>query len=172
LTPTIIRRAEQADLPSLTTLLLALQEYLEASNRDLWRMKPGAKDQLKGQLAARLKAGSSCVLVAEHPAAGVIGTIFGRIVTNSRYTPAQAGLVDQVIVHPDYRRQGVGTQLLGSLCEFFASQGVEDLSLRYVVGNDAAAAFWAAVGFRPRIITTGATRLEVQRRLSTMQDRT
>jgi GNAT superfamily N-acetyltransferase len=164
-----VRDAERTDLQSLTALLLALQDHLEASNPELWRMQPGARGQLKGQFATRLEAAGCCVLVAEHPKAGVVGVAFGRIITNNRYTPAKAGLVDQVIVHPDHRRRGIGTRLLAGLCEFFATADIADLSLRYVVGNDAAAAFWAAMGFRPRIVTTGAKRLEVQYRLAEMK---
>ncbi len=160
-----IRPAQRADLDRLTELLLALQDHVEASNPDLWRMNPEGRANLKGQIAARLRAASSCALVAEHDEDGVVGVVFGRIVVNKRYAPSQAGQVDQAFVRADHRRGGVGSRLVAELCRFFAAEGVGDISLRYVVGNKEASAFWAALGFAPRIVTVGAERRTVETRL-------
>ena len=153
-----LRPAQAADLDSLMELLLALQDRIEASNPDLWRMKPQARRNLKGQIGARLKAANGCALVAEHDEDGVVGVIFGRIVVNNRYAPSRAGQVDQAFVRADHRRAGVGSRLVALLCRFFASEDVEDITLRYVVGNEEADGFWSALGFSPRIITAGAGR--------------
>jgi GNAT superfamily N-acetyltransferase len=153
-----LRPAQRADLERLIELLLALQDHVESSNADLWRMKPDARHNLKGQVIGRLEAVNSCALVAEHDEDGVVGLIFGRIIVNSRYTPSRAGQIDQAFVRADHRRTGLGSRLVALLCAFFASEGAEDVSLRYVVGNEEAAAFWATLGFAPRIITAGVAR--------------
>ena len=160
-----IRPAEKADLDRLIELLLALQDHLEAANPDLWRMREESRANLKGKIASRLDAANSLTLVAEHEQDGVVGLISGRITTNTHYDPPRAGLVDQAFVRPDHRRRAVASRLVAELCSFFAANGVEDLSLRYVVGNDEATAFWSALGFTPRIVTAGARRSEVQTRL-------
>jgi GNAT superfamily N-acetyltransferase len=165
-----IRAARPAELDRLVALMLALQDHLEASNPDLWQMKVDTRDQIRGQLAARLTAPNSCVVVAEHEQDGVIGAAFGRIVTNSRYIPDRAGVVDQTFVHSDHRRAGVGSALVAELCRFFSSHGVSDLSLRYVVGNEQAAGFWEALGFSPRIVTVGAQLQLVRARLGLEAD--
>lgn len=160
-----VRPAEASDLDRLVELLLALQDHVEAANPNLWRMKSEARGNLKGQIAGRLKSDLGCALVARHEKDGVIGVIFGRVVTNNRYVPSRAGQVDQVFVRMDHRRAGVGFRLLAELCRFFAAEVVEDISLRYVAGNDEAAGFWLASGFSPRIITSGANRQEVEAKL-------
>lgn len=165
-----IRPARPADLERLVELMLALQNHLEAANPDLWRMKPDARRDLKGQLAGRLTAANGCTLVAEHEEDGVVGAIFGRVVANKRYVPERAGLVDQVFVRPDHRRAGVGSWLVAEICRFFAAQDVDDLSLRYVAGNKEAAAFWSALGFAPRIVTAGAARQDVEGRRHQTQE--
>jgi GNAT superfamily N-acetyltransferase len=160
-----IRRAVKADLDRLVALLLALQDHIEASNPDLWQMRPEARDQLKGQLAGRLGAPNSCALVADHDQDGLVGVIFGRVITSNRYNPARAGSLDQAYVRADHRRAGVGSQLVAELCRFFAAEGVDELTLRYVIANEEAASFWAALGLAPRIITAGARRGAVEERL-------
>jgi ribosomal protein S18 acetylase RimI-like enzyme len=160
-----LRPARAADLERLVDLLLALQDHVESSNADLWRMKRDARHNLKGQIIGRLEAANSCALVAEHDEDGVVGLIFGRIVVNNRYTPSRAGQIDQAYVHRDHRRTGVGSRLVALLCAFFASEGVEDISLRYVFGNEEAAAFWSALGFTQRIVTAGVAREDLERKL-------
>jgi len=160
-----IRPAEKADLDRLVELLLDLQDHLEAANPDLWRMREESRANLKGKIASRLDAANSLTLVAEHEQDGVVGLISGRITTNNHYDPPLAGLVDQAFVRQDHRRRAVASRLVAELCHFFAANGVEDLSLRYVVGNDEAEAFWSALGFTPRILTAGARRSEIQARL-------
>jgi GNAT superfamily N-acetyltransferase len=100
---------------------------------------------------------------------GVVGVIYGRVVTNKGYLPSRTGMVDQAFVQPLHRRRGVGARLVAELCRFFVGQGIEDLSLRYVAGNEEAAGFWVALGFTPRIVTVGASRRVVEMCLNQVQ---
>ena len=153
-----VRRAEACDLGSLLALHLALQDHLESASPDLWRMTPQARQQLEGQLAARLAAPESCVLVAEDKQWRLVGTASGRIVTNGRYLPARSGVIDQLYVLREHRRRGIGSLLVAELRRFFIGHEIRDVSLRSMYGNAQAEAFWEALGFTPRIVTLG-TRL-------------
>jgi GNAT superfamily N-acetyltransferase len=150
----------------LVELLLSLQDHLEASNPEVWRMEPQARTQFRGQVASRLRAPDTCSLVAEHERDGVVGVIFGRIIVNKRYSPPRTGMVDQVFVAENHRRAGVGSRLVAELCCFFGQRGIDDLSLRYVTGNQEAAGFWADLGFVPRITIVGASRQVVAKCLA------
>ncbi len=162
----VIRPARAVDLDRMVELLLGLQDHLEASNSEVWRMKPEARAQFRGQVTSRLKAADACALVAEHHSDGVVGVIFGRVAANKRYSPTRAGIVDQIFVDECHRRAGVGSRLVEELCRFFCDRGIHDLSLRYVAGNEEAASFWADLGFAPRITTVGALRQTVEERLA------
>lgn len=164
--PYTIRRARASDLDPVCELILALQDHLESANPDVWRMSPVARGNLKGTIAARLRATGSCALVAEHARDGVVGVIFGRIIANNRYIPSQAGQVDQAFVRANHRRAGVGSLLVHELCRFFAENQVEQLTLRYVEGNEEATRFWTELGFEPRIVTTGASLQTVEAKLA------
>ncbi|MCL7452358.1 MAG: GNAT family N-acetyltransferase [Anaerolineae bacterium] len=157
-----VRLAQSTDIDRLVELLLALQGHIEGSNPTLWQMTAEARANLRGQVVSRLSAENGCAVVAAHSQAGLVGMAFGRVVTNHRYRPSRAGLIDQLYVDPGHRRRGIGQRLVSELCGFFARQGVDDLSLRYVVGNAEAAAFWTALGFEPRIVTAGASRRQVE----------
>lgn len=161
-----IRQARREDLDRLEELLLALQNHLEASNPHVWQKNQEAREALRAQIANRLQADGSLTLVAEHDVDGVVGVVTGRVVTNTRYVPPQSGSIDQAFVRADHRRGSVGAALVAALCRFFAAEGVDDLSLRYVVGNKEAAAFWTALGFRPRIVTAGTSRARVEEQMA------
>jgi len=163
--PYVVRPARLSDLDRVTELILELQDHLEQANPGLWRMKPEAREGLRAQVANRLNAAGSMAVVAEHRDEGVVGVAFGRVVANHRYEPALSGNLDQVYVRPDHRRRGIASRLVAEVCRFFAREGVTDLSLRYVIGNDEAAGFWEALGFALRIITAGAPLQAVEARL-------
>jgi len=154
----VIRLAMPADLDRLVELILALQQHVEASDPALWRLTEQAQKALPGQVAARLDDATSCILVAEHHQDGVVGLLLGRVMVDERYTPTRTGFIEQVFVAEGHRRQGVGVRLVAEICRFFAEQGVDDISLRYAVGNEGAVRFWTALGFAPRIVIAGTTR--------------
>lgn len=151
-----LRPALTTDLRQLVALYLELQDHLQTSNPDLWHMTPEARIRVKSQLEARLRAPDSCAWVAEHESDALVGMVFGRITVNHQYVPARTGTIDQLFVRDAHRRRGLGTALVARLCEWFRERGVEDVSLRYVSGNEEAAAFWASLGFSARIVTVGA----------------
>lgn len=161
-----IRPARREDLDRLEGLLLALQDHLEASNPSVWKKSEEAREALRAQIANRLHGEGSLTLVAEHDEEGVVGVITGRVVTNSHYVPSRAGSIDQAFVRRDHRRGGVGAALVAAVCRFFAAREVKELSVRYVLGNEEATAFWTALGFRPRIVTAGAALDGVAERLA------
>jgi GNAT superfamily N-acetyltransferase len=59
----------------------------------------------------------------------------------------------------ELRRKGVGRRLVKELCKFFKSNKVEDLTVRYIIGNKEAEGFWRKLGFES-IITTSSTYLK------------
>lgn len=59
----------------------------------------------------------------------------------------------------DWRRRGIGTQLVSALCRFFDSKNIQEITLRFALGNKEAEIFWKTLGFQPLIVTVN-TRLE------------
>ena len=63
-----------------------------------------------------------------------------------------AGIVHDLIVHPDYRRRGIGRQLLQAAVEFLKLRGAPRVVLSTAEKNQAAQRFFATMSFRPTMI--------------------
>jgi len=57
-----------------------------------------------------------------------------------------------VYVDPAFRGRGIASAIVAELAAFGASRGLEWLVLRVFAPNKEAAAFWARLGFRPRLL--------------------
>ena len=69
----------------------------------------------------------------------------------------KVGYIADLYVRPDYRRQGVGRQLLESCVSGVKSKGVTDLQLRVWCMNKRAIALYKQLGFRDRMLTMQLT---------------
>lgn len=78
------------------------------------------------------------------------GTAVGFVLVERR--GREWGHVITLDVHPDHRRRGLGTALLGRAEQWLAAQGIERVRLETAVDNEAAIAFWHQSGYRQRRI--------------------
>ncbi|MFQ6044226.1 MAG: GNAT family N-acetyltransferase, partial [Candidatus Poribacteria bacterium] len=165
--PYSIRVAKESDIDCLIDMKFALQTHLEKSNPDIWRLSDEGKEQFKEQFIELFSDPDVQVLLALNDKGEAIGMVVGRIHRNPKYIPNISGSVELLFVKEEYRKRGVGTELVLTLCEFFSSQGAEDISVRYVVGNREAEEFWTRLGFQPRIVTAGVKQQRILEKIST-----
>ncbi|MGF1689715.1 GNAT family N-acetyltransferase [Photobacterium kagoshimensis] len=62
----------------------------------------------------------------------------------------RVGLIDQFYLKPEWRQQGIGTQLLPQIEQHLSQNGVKALSLEVNIGNAGARSFYEKQGFIPR----------------------
>ncbi len=153
-----IRKANIADKAGIVKMRITLQQHLEQSNPDIWRITKAGQQKLIQDVINMLSEDQSLVLVAEDKA-HLIGFANGRITHRTEYTPAKVGFINMIFVQKNYRRRGIGTQLIHELCYYFESANIQHISLRYVLGDTEAEAFWHYLGFQP-IIHTALIQLE------------
>jgi len=153
-----IREAVSSDVQKIVELRLLGQKHFEKSNALIWRMAREGKKLLKEKVENDLANSSIRILLAETDDE-VIGYVQGEVTSRNDYLPRTVGHVSLAYVVKQFRRKGVGKHLVGELLKFFGSNNVENLTVRYIIGNKEAERFWRKLGFKP-IITTSSTRLD------------
>jgi ribosomal protein S18 acetylase RimI-like enzyme len=160
----LVRNAMSSDIEKLLELRLSLQKHGERSNPLVWRITKEGETLLRQKLEDTLTDSNSCIAVAEAND-GVVGYAIGQVQHRTDYLPATVGAISTIYVAESFRRRRVGRCLVKKLCEFFIRERVEQVTLRYIVGNKEAERFWSKLGFEPLIITVSASPKELQRRL-------
>jgi ribosomal protein S18 acetylase RimI-like enzyme len=153
-----IRRALPSDVESIVEIRLLSQAHFEKSNAQIWRITEEGKKLLKQKVENDLADMNTQVLLAEVDGK-IIGFVQGVVECRSDYMPRMVGQVSLVYVVKRFRRKGVGRRLVKELCRFFNSNKVENLTVRYIIGNKEAEGFWRKLGFES-IMATSATYLK------------
>jgi len=156
--PYSIRIAKESEIDCFVEMRLALQAHLEESNPELWRLSDEGKEQFKEKFTELISDPDAQMLLAINDEEHAVGMAVGKIHRNPKCIPNISGSIEQLFVKEEYRRHGVGTEFVLALCEFFSSQGAEDICVRYVVGNREGEEFWQLLGFQDRIVTAGVKR--------------
>ena len=147
----IVRQAVEDDLDSLYQMSLELQDHVEASNPKIWRLSKLGRESKKNEIAEAFHDSSKMIVVAVNQEEYLVGMAIGQILNKEKMTIKVVGVIERVIVSKRWRSKGIGLKLVAALTNFFAENGVEDITLRYVIGNTEGEAFWKALGFEPRI---------------------
>lgn len=134
----ILRKARQHDLDRLTALLRLLFTIEEDFNFNEQKQRQG--------LALLLDNDRGCVLVAEE-AGQVIGMCTGQLVIST----AEGGpsvLVEDVVVDPVHRGQGIGRALMNTMAGWALEQGATRLQLLADRNNGPGLAFYERLGWQ------------------------
>jgi GNAT superfamily N-acetyltransferase len=154
----LIRKATTTDQEKIVKLRIALQHHLEQSNPVIWRVTKMGQKELVQQVNRMMTDDASLVMVTEHNTT-IVGFANARILQRTEYKPTKVGFIMMIFIEKHYRRRGIGTQLINELCKYFEAENIQNITLRYVLGNQEAEAFWHHLGFTP-IIHTAYTDLE------------
>ena len=154
----LVRKATATDQEKIVKLRIALQHHLEQSNPVIWQVTKTGQQELVQQVNRMMTDDASLVMVAEHNTK-IIGFANARILQRTEYEPNKVGFIIMAFIEKEYRRRGIGTQLIQKLCKYFEAENVHNITLRYVLGNQEAEAFWQHLGFTP-IIHTAYINLE------------
>jgi ribosomal protein S18 acetylase RimI-like enzyme len=159
---TIVRRAAPADLPALVERWRGLVAHHARLGDPLWQPAPHAEETYLAFLRHQLTLRRSLVLLAEtrvRSAPGrpgrteVEGYLVGALGQRAPvWAIRELGMVFDLVVRPEARRTGVGTQLLEAAAEFFRSHGAEYVQVNYAQDNVEAVGFWSSRGFRPLLV--------------------
>jgi len=134
-----VEAATMDDLPALTDLLTLL--FQEASD-----FKPDRRKQEHGLrlILEQPSRGRIFVVRNGHHVIGMANVLF-------TISTAEGGfviLLEDVVVHPDHRRNGIGSRLMAHVIEFAQAKEFRRITLLTDRVSDVAQAFYQKLGFR------------------------
>lgn len=151
-----IREATADDIDSLVEFRRLLQDFMTELNPNLFGLAPGWEEKKRDQYTNTIDDPQKHLIVACVGADPPIGMGLASIVSHPDFVPPQFGYVDDIWISPEFRRVGVGTRIVEHLMDFFGENGIDHITLNYVVGNPDAERFWLKRGFEP--VVTAANR--------------
>ena len=148
-----IRKAANTDLPHLGRLgALLVQEHHDFDRRRFLAAKNRTPQDYAWFLGTRLDDRNAVILVAETKGE-TIGYVYGEIEGYDYMSlRGPAGVVNDLIVDPAYRSQGVGRLLLETIISCLKSRGVPRVVLSTATKNESAQRLFERSGFRPTMI--------------------
>ena len=147
-----IREWGREDLPQIQQAWL---DYYHAAARSDMRLRSDADDAMKQWLIARYRQRESMGFVAETDLK-LAGFLIGRIGDWESVPPViearRIGIIDAVYVDEQFRRQGIGSQLIGKAVERMRAAKAVAVETVYDAWNDASSEVWHCAGFAPWMV--------------------
>lgn len=153
MTPTSIRPAAATDVAALGrlgALLVAVHHELD-SNRFL-DTTPQTNHAYGNFLAGEMNRLDALVIVAEK-AGRVVGYAYAELEGNDYMAlRGPAGVLHDLVVDPDHRREGIGRKLLEAAIAALVNQGAPRVVLSTAEKNETAQRLFSSSGFRRTMI--------------------
>ncbi|MBS1616998.1 MAG: GNAT family N-acetyltransferase [Bacteroidetes bacterium] len=146
----IYRRANSTDIPQMLPLWRYLID-IHAPMERMFETVEGAESKFAEFLKSLLDKENYLIAVAEDE-----GKIAGYVISHVSQTPEVFVLrrkmyVQDMVIEPAYRRQGVARKLMDVVLAFAKEQQVEKIDLLVAVQNEGANKFWREMGFHHAI---------------------
>ena len=149
----VIRSAVPADLPALGRLgALLVRTHHELDPARFIPATSGTEQAYGSYLGSQLQDPSVLVLVAERDG-DVLGYTYAAVEGNDYMAlRGPAGVLHDIVVDPDHRREGVGRMLLDATLAWLDAHGAPRIVLSTAQRNEAAQRLFAKSGFRRTMI--------------------
>jgi GNAT superfamily N-acetyltransferase len=147
-----VRRATEQDLPEIVELWKGLMDF-HARRDPIFTPGPDADKAWQAFMRKNMAADNAAVFVADC-ASRIVGYCLALI---SDYPPVLAvqtyGELMDLMVHADYRRQGIGECLVIAARAWYSERRIQRIEVRVAVTNEISTVFWRRMGFRPYLET-------------------
>jgi ribosomal protein S18 acetylase RimI-like enzyme len=148
-----IRPATPKDVPTIGRLgALLVREHHEFDPQRFIAATPRTQEQYGGYLGTQLKEPNIVILVAERDGEVIGYTYSGVEGTDYMSLRGPAGVMYDIVVDPDHRKQGVGRMLVDATLEALKKKGAPRVVLSTAERNAAAQRLFDRTGFRRTMI--------------------
>ena len=147
-----IREAVENNVPAMVELWKEMMDLHKELDRIFTRTATGHEGWIEF-ITGHMSKEDSCVLVAEC-ASQIVGHCLASITENPPViTTKQYGLFQELAVTANYRRCGIGEELVKEMIEWFRNHDIKRIEVKVSVHNELSMAFWKKMGFNPYIET-------------------
>jgi GNAT superfamily N-acetyltransferase len=147
-----IREWERKDLIEIQAKWL---DFCRTAARSDMQLKRGAEDAMSRWLTGRFKNSSSIGYVATNDQM-LAGFLIGRVDDWESVPPViesrRIGMIDAVYVAEEFRRHGIGKQLIHRAIQKMQESNVVAVETIYEAWNEASAQTWHRAGFAPWMV--------------------
>jgi len=145
-----VRRATIEDIPQNLPLWRELSDT-HGDMEPMFRLAENAEEKFAGYLSLIFTNKNFAIFVAESDSK-IIGYIIAHVSTAPEvYVIRRRLYIQDMMVSPDYRRQGVASRLVKEIMALAKAQQIEKMDLLVAVKNEEANKFWRAMGFEPAL---------------------
>jgi len=162
-----IRNANSSDVDGIVEMQFSLQKHLENCNPSIWRYTEEKEELIRRNLREQLTDENHLILIAEVEGE-IAGFAHAEVQQRTTHLPNIIGNIATIYVSGSLRRRGIGRRLVQEVCKFFRSKNVEDIYLRYVLGNKEGEEFWKTLGFEPILVTAHSRIDSIEKRISSL----
>lgn len=161
-----IENAKRSDVNKLMELRLLLEKYHKERNPLMRKLSPQGQEKARHELIELISGIGGCVLKAVDEKGNIIGMVIGKITEDDRHLPSIAGRIERMFILEEWRSRGIGTEFVRRLCQVFAANGVDDIGIGIIAGNDEAMEFWKKFGFQSKAIWANASLRELEGKIN------
>ncbi len=145
-----IREAAEADFPAIHELMRQVHQLHLESRPDIYR----DVDPLTEEYYLTMLSDSTVLLALDgEKAAGFCVFQIRPSYSNPLLVPRKMAFMDDLCVHSDYRRQGIGKQLFEAACQMSKDEGAATLELMVWSFNENAVRFYEELGMTAKNLT-------------------
>jgi ribosomal protein S18 acetylase RimI-like enzyme len=145
-----IRQATLSDIPKVVDLWAEHVDFHAAYDAHFTR-KQNSEEVFSNYLREQIDNPGLLLLVAES-GAKIVGFLLAEL---GKYPPCFVQrdyvAISDIAVTKDFRRRGIGRQLLAEAMKWFASKGIDRIETRVATTNPLSTQFWRQMGFSPYI---------------------
>lgn len=143
----MIRLATTDDAQQIGELWLEMINYHRQFDEIMFQASDDGATYYQHSVESRLSDPQTRVLVAEMNGE-VVGYVLGMVVniTPEMFVPIRSGFLADICVTADYRRQGIGRELVERLVLWFQSLHITYFEWHVSEKNQDAVKFWKSIG--------------------------
>ena len=143
----MIRLATTNDAKRIGELWLEMVNFHQQFDAVLFQASENGAEFYESSVLSRLSDSQTRVLVAEVDGE-VVGYVLGMLVniTPEMFAPIRSGFLADISVNAEFRRQGIGRELVERLVLWFQSQNVAYFEWHVSEKNQNAVKFWKSIG--------------------------